>query len=88
VYSSTGWHHYAGMSVLAVLLLGLVSAQSTSFEGQTLRGVVRDQTSAVLQNAQVELRDSTGAIGAARAPPSAFDWVHFLMRFSVNASFR
>ena len=45
------------MLMLAMLLLLLGAPQSAAPDVQTLRGVVRDQTGAVLQGARVELRD-------------------------------
>ncbi|HMF60297.1 MAG TPA: TonB-dependent receptor [Vicinamibacterales bacterium] len=45
-----------------MLLLLLGSPQSPSSDAQSLRGVVRDQTGAVLQGAGVELRDEADAV--------------------------
>ena len=43
------------MPLLAVLVVLLGSPQSALAEGQSLRGIVRDQTGPVLENARVEV---------------------------------
>ncbi len=73
------------MPVIATLLLLLQAPQGPGPDVQTLRGVVRDQTGAVLQGARVELADDPGgAIARAvstdakgeylidRVPPGAY----------------
>jgi outer membrane receptor protein involved in Fe transport len=44
----------------AILLLLLGLSQSPPAEGQTLRGIVQDQTGAVLQGARISLKDDAG----------------------------
>lgn len=87
IYQMAAW---PPMLMLAMLLLLLGAPQSAAPDVQTLRGVVRDQTGAVLQNARVELRDEadtvlrfvvTDAAGAylmARVPPGVYALsIHF-----------
>ena len=61
------------MPLLAVLVVLLGSPQSAPAEGQSLRGIVRDQTGPVLENARLELYDEAhtkffGRAIAARPP--------------------
>lgn len=72
------------MPVCLMLLVLLGSPQSASPDAQPLRGVVRDQTGAVLPGARVELRDEADAVVRAtvtdasgnylidRVPPGAY----------------
>ncbi len=58
------------MSILALVLV-MLSPQVSTSDLQTLRGVVRDQTGAVLPGARVELRTEAGvAVRAVTATPS------------------
>jgi hypothetical protein len=50
------------MPVFAILLVLLGSPQSAAPDAQPLRGVVRDQTGAVLPGARVELRDEADSL--------------------------
>ncbi|MEP6915378.1 MAG: carboxypeptidase-like regulatory domain-containing protein, partial [Acidobacteriota bacterium] len=50
------------MPMLLTLWFLMNAGQSAAPDLQTLHGVVRDQTGAVLQNARVELRDESGAV--------------------------
>ncbi len=58
------------MAVISLLLL-LGVLQGSAPDAQTLRGVVRDQTGAVLQGARVDLLDERGAPSSARSMTDA-----------------
>jgi hypothetical protein len=56
-------HVWVVVTVLVLLLLVLGPSQAPPADLQSVRGVVRDQTGAVLQGAQVRLAGDGGAIG-------------------------